>query len=210
MTISLSEAARPLLEPGAFHVAGEIAEDPSIVPKQPGIYGWWFDDALIDRLPMSESLLLAGRRLLYVGIAPNGARRTTGRRTLRDRLKNHCRGPIGSSTLRRTVASLVVPELLDLTVSRTLDGKPMLSSADEARLTDWMSEHLRVAWMVHPQPWELEEALIVEGPRLPLNIMGSRDPFVATLKQLRRGLAGDGAVPLLPACKRSARCQIGD
>ncbi len=137
---------------------------------------------------MTDSLLMAGRWLLYVGIAPNGAKRTTGKRTLRDRLKNHCRGPIGSSTLRRTLASLLTPDLLDLSLGRTASGKHALSAQDEARLTQWMSTHLRVAWLVHPEPWQLEDALIKKGPRLPLNIAGSSDPFVETLKQRRRDL----------------------
>ena len=183
MTYMISDETRPLLQPAQFHVADKIAISPSIVPASPGIYGWWFDEAISD-VPSQESLLVDGRRLLYVGIAPNGARGTSGKRTLRDRLKNHCRGPIAQSTFRRTVVALV-GEQLGLGVYRQPNGKLGLADDGESRLTEWMSTHLRVAWMVHPQPWELEEALITSGPRLPLNIMGSTDEFARILKERR-------------------------
>lgn len=184
MTYMISDEMRPLLQPVQFHVASEIALTPSIVPDKPGIYGWWFDGEMISDVPSHESLLVDGRRLLYVGIAPNGARGTSGMRTLRDRLKNHCRGPIAQSTFRRTVVALV-GEQVGLYVSRQPNGKLALADDGESRLTEWMSTHLRVAWMVHPQPWELEETLITSGPRLPLNIMGSTDGFARILKERR-------------------------
>jgi hypothetical protein len=183
MTYMISDEMRPLLQPAQFHVAREIALTPSIVPDAPGIYGWWFDDAISD-VPSQDSLMVDGRRLLYVGIAPSGARGTSGKRTLRDRLKNHCRGPIAHSTFRRTVVALIGAQL-GLAVYRQPNGKLGLADDGESRLTDWMSTHLRVAWMVQAQPWELEEALIKSGPRLPLNIMGSTDAFARILKERR-------------------------
>jgi hypothetical protein len=191
MTYDLGEISGPLLQPASFHSAAEIARDPKLVPDEPGIYGWWFDDAVSD-VPLMDSLLVDGRRLLYVGIAPSGARGTTGKRTLRDRLKNHCRGPIAHSTLRRTLVSLIGSSLT-LVVHRRPSGKPAMSIEDEHRLTGWMDEHLRVAWMTYPQPWELEAALIKSGPRLPLNISGSSDPFAVLLKQRRAGRHAEAA-----------------
>jgi hypothetical protein len=185
MTYKINEIARPLLQPAEFHSASEIAVNPKIVPHEPGIYGWWFDEAVAD-VPRDESLSMDGRHLLYVGIAPNGARGTTGKRTLRDRLKNHCRGPIAHSTLRRTVVTLMGAQL-ELSVYRQPNGKFALPPDHEQRLTQWMAEHLRVAWMVYAHPWELEDALIRTGPRLPLNIMGSSDPFALELKARRAG-----------------------
>jgi hypothetical protein len=187
MTYMISYDVAPFLQPERFHAADEIALNPAIVPDSPGIYGWWFDDTITD-VPLQDSLLVHGRRLLYVGIAPNGAQRTTGKRTLRDRLKNHCRGRIAQSTLRLTLTSLVGREL-GLVVRRRPSGKTELAPGGEQRLSQWMAEHLRVAWLVHPQPWDLEDALIKSGPRLPLNIMGSTDPFARELKARRVAMA---------------------
>lgn len=181
--------AAPLLAPEAFFRADALAADPRLVPSVPGIYGWWFGEAL-PGVPTDDSLTRDGLRLLYVGIAPSGPRGLESRkvRSLRDRLKNHTRGPIAQSTLRRTLTSLLRGQL-GLTVTRRDDGKFAMPAGDESRLTAWMSEHARVAWMPHANPWEVEEALITTGPRLPLNIRGSADPFRLHLKRLRAGLA---------------------
>jgi hypothetical protein len=189
MTYSLYHQAEGLLCPKQFYIATAIAADPRIVPAEPGIYGWWFDNTL-PIVPMADSIEVDGRRLLYVGICPSGVQRTSGNRTLRHRMKNHCRGPIAQSTLRRTLTSLL-RETLDLTVD-IRGSKKAMPPEDEQRLTAWMSEHARVGWMPHGRPWELENLLIRGGPRLPLNILGSTDPFVSELRALRRKLGSVG------------------
>jgi hypothetical protein len=176
-----------LLAPRAFAMASEIAADPRLVPAVAGIYGWWFEDGALPIVPKQDSLHLDGRRLLYVGIAPS-APSSNGRiskRTLRDRLKNHTRGPVAQSTLRRTLVALL-SETLELSPVLLPSGKLSMSRAEEAALTQWMSDHARVAWMLHPAPWILEHALISGGPRPPLNIRDSLDPFRLELKLLRR------------------------
>jgi len=187
ITYSLS-LARDLVAPPGLYRAVDIAADPKLVPDAPGIYGWWFDDTLIG-VPMGESLELDGRRLLYVGIAPSAPAKSglSSKRTLRDRLKNHTRGPIATSTLRRTLTSLVGSSL-GLSVTRSSNGKLALSRENEQSLTEWMTLHARVAWMVNSRPWEIESALIKSGPRLPLNIKESSDPYRLELRALRRGL----------------------
>jgi hypothetical protein len=187
ITHSLSSAA-DLLAPVTFHTAAEIAADPKLVPDAPGVYGWWFDDTLL-KVPTEDSIENSRRRLLYIGIAPSppSSSGAASKRTLRDRLKNHTRGPIAVSTLRRTLTSLLWRQL-GLAVCRLPSGKLSLPREDERRLTEWMTAHARVAWMVHPRPWEIESALIVGGPRLPLNIRESSDPFRAELQALRRHL----------------------
>ena len=106
MTHSLSVELEVLLYPQERYVPTHLAENPNLVPRAGGIYGWWFDGNL-PVVPRDGVLTDAEWSLLYVGIAPSGAARTSGKRTLRDRLKNHCRGPIRTSTLRRTVSALV-------------------------------------------------------------------------------------------------------
>ncbi|WP_374619534.1 GIY-YIG nuclease family protein [Devosia sp.] len=187
LTHSLS-IAPTLLAPATFYSATAIAADPKLVPDEPGIYGWWFDDATLN-VPDQDSIAVGSRRLLYLGIAPSAPSRSgaASKRTLRDRLKNHTRGPIATSTLRRTLTSLLGGQL-GFGVVRLPSGKLAMSRDDEQRLTGWMTDHARVAWMVHPRPWEIESALIVGGPRLPLNIRESADPFRAELQAMRRRL----------------------
>jgi hypothetical protein len=192
MTYNLSEVARPLLDPEVVHRVSDIIDDPTIVPKLGGLYGWWFDDAL-PSVPRLETLRRDGRCLLYVGIAPNGAKGTTGKRTLRDRLKNHCRGPVASSTVRLTLLTIIGEEL-SISCWRSPKGKVIISKGDEKRLTEWMNAHMRVAWMPHPTPWLVETELLHSGLRLPLNISGSNGEFVTSLKSSRSRLGRQGAV----------------
>ena len=110
-------------------------------------------------------------------------------RTLRSRLKNHCRGPAATSTLRRSLACILQLKL-KLHLSRDSSGKLLV--VQEEALTEWMDDHARVAWVCCEEPWRFEHALIRKAwprkpgwPRLPLNISGSLDPFSSELKQLR-------------------------
>jgi hypothetical protein len=122
----------------------------------------------------------------YVGIAPRkpSAAGSVSGGTLRNRLLNHCRGPLATSTLRRTLAVLLKGELgLDITC--TSAGKLKMPLELETRLTGWMDEHARVVWVVYPEPWEIEDHLIQGTTRLPLNIRGSSDPFAKVLSNLR-------------------------
>ena len=170
-----------LLAPPRLYGVQELRTQPTLIPAERGVYGWWFDRPP-PGAPAEETRLLRGWRLLYVGVA---GRRSGGSRTLRKRLANHLRGPVATSTLRRTLAVLLAEELaLDLT--RTASGKMAIGDGDgEARLTDWMAEHARVAWVVDDEPRAIELAVITQGPRLPLNIEGSTAPFAVTLRERR-------------------------
>ncbi|WP_394855214.1 GIY-YIG nuclease family protein [Rhodococcus aetherivorans] len=86
-------------------------------------------------------------RLLYVGIASNLRRRIIG---------NHLRRS-GSSTLRRTLAGLLLTEQQYRT-ERT--DRVVLVAEDEVRLTAWMHTHLRLSWWEHPNPAAIEPAVI--------------------------------------------------
>jgi hypothetical protein len=185
MTHSIRWLADRLLAPPSLLDPANIRARPQLVPAHPGIYGWWFSGALAD-VPMTDCLRHADYRLLYVGIAPARAPGPDQRRvrTLRDRLKNHARGPIATSTLRRSLAALLRKDL-SLHIRRDARGKLRMSEEHEARLSAWMDAHARVGWVVCPAPWQVEEALLQAGPRLPLNIKGSSDPYRRTLSALR-------------------------
>jgi hypothetical protein len=188
MTHSLSDVeslAAEILNPSRIFALHEIKADPTLVPKERGAYGWWFDTSP-PGVPIEKAQKLKGFHLLYVGIAPSAP---TSKRTLRDRLKNHCRGPIAVSTLRRSLAVLLDREL-QLKVGRQFSGKLYIDQGAEARLTAWMDQHARVCWAITPEPWKLERHLISTGPFLPLNIKGALHPFVPELRRMRSSVKG--------------------
>jgi hypothetical protein len=181
----LSGEAGTFLAQAEFVNAETIRDRPSSVPAEAGIYGWWFDAALEE---ISEGCHSKnGFSLLYVGIAPRTPQKDGVKtRTLRDRLLNHCRGPMATSTLRRTLAALS-KEQERLSIQRATSGKSQMSADDEAKLTRWMAKHARVTWLIAPSPWAIEDELLKHGPRLPLNIRGSSDSYRKELTQLRAG-----------------------
>lgn len=157
-------------ELGRFSVpVGELTER---LPRRPGLYAWWAAPDVLPTLPGPPHPDGADRHLLYVGIATN----------LRTRiLQNHLRRS-GSSTLRRTLAGL----LLDEEGYRTRrTSRVVLVDEDEARLTRWMADRLHVSWAEHPTPRDVETALITTL-RPPLNVEHAdgpaRDVVVAARK----------------------------
>lgn len=187
MAHGLTHQAETFLEQAQFVTADAVRNEPHIIPSEPGIYGWWFDGSFSHLCDGTHAR--DGFHLLYVGIAPSAPpREGVKSRTIRDRLLNHCRGPLATSTLRRTLAALLKSEE-QLAIDRTASGKSQMSGEDEAKLTGWMTQHARITWLTTPQPWKVETELLESGPRLPLNIRGSSDPYRTELRQLRAGSA---------------------
>ncbi|MGW2276904.1 GIY-YIG nuclease family protein [Streptomyces sp. NPDC001770] len=144
---SLSAAPRSL--PGA--VAG--------LPNSAGVYAWWAPPDVLPPFPGPANSEDPGRRLLYLGKAS----------ALRSRIgSNHLRRS-GSSTLRRTLAGLLMASEGYRT---SWTDRVVLVPEDERRLTGWMHEHLSLTWAEHPEPRSLKNELIVRwGP--PLNVRGA-------------------------------------
>ncbi|MBK8084190.1 MAG: hypothetical protein IPK28_10350 [Devosia sp.] len=184
MTYNVYSDAGALLVPSQIYNPAAVAADLSLVPSKPGIYSWWSSTSLPE-LSLDGCHVHDGRRLLYVGICPNGTN-SSSKRTLRNRMKEHCRGPIRRSTLRRALASLLKGEL-GLQVAKGSDGKPLLLGDGEEQLSQWMGDHLRVAWMDHSTPWVLE-AEVIRTIALPLNVMGNSNPNSVLLRQRRAEL----------------------
>jgi hypothetical protein len=185
MTHSLSALAEELLHPEHLYSVGELRNAPTLIPQEAGVYAWWFSK-VPSAVPVETTAIHRSRYLLYVGIAPRkpSAAGSVSGSTLRNRLLNHCRGPLASSTLRRTLAVLLAGEL-DLGVGRTTAGKLKMSPEHETRLSEWMDENARVVWLVNATPWEIEDHVIQGAVRLPLNIRGSSDPFAKVLSNAR-------------------------
>lgn len=141
-------------------------------PAAAGLYAWWAPPTVLPALVGPPHPAVADLRLLYVGIATR----------LRSRLaSNHLRRS-GSSTLRRTLAGL----LLDEQRLRTRwTDRVVLVDEDETRLTDWMSTNLRVSWCGHPAPRDVEGG-IIRVLRPPLNVDHATGPMVEIVKAARR------------------------
>jgi hypothetical protein len=61
-----------------------------------------------------------------------------------------------------------------------------LTTAGEQWLNDWMAENAFVAWMVHPEPWVVEQQML-KLASCPLNLADNEHHgFNATLRELRR------------------------
>ena len=179
-----NDAASHLLNPGDLFTVSDLRNNPKLIPAAGGVYAWWFSK-IPPKVCIDETKIIQGHRLLYVGIAPRKPSPTekAGTRTLRDRLLNHFRGPIGSSTLRRTLATLLASEL-ELRLGSLPSERIGMPAEDETILSKWMNANARLNWVTSDAPWEVEEQLI-KRVRLPLNIKGSSGDFAKILSQLR-------------------------
>jgi hypothetical protein len=154
------------------------------LPKMGGLYAWWIVGAALPGVPANKHPLETDLDLLYVGIAPNGPASSA---TLRSRVVgNHMNGNIAASTLRRTLASLLI-NVLDL--EPTKKGTNVVLPKDQnVRLSTWQKTHLRLTWFATPQPWLLE-ATVISTLRPPLNLEENEThPFYKTLSDARRAL----------------------
>ncbi|MBC8993887.1 GIY-YIG nuclease family protein [Micromonospora chalcea] len=122
-----------------------------------GVYAWWAAPSVFPDLPGLPNENVPSLRLLYLGRATS----------LRGRiLRNHLRRS-GSSTLRRTLAGLLVSEGF----RTTWTDRVVLVPEDEARLTAWMHTHLRLTWAEDAEPATIE-AELVRRLHPPLNVHG--------------------------------------
>ncbi|MFR9801725.1 GIY-YIG nuclease family protein [Pseudonocardia sp. RS010] len=151
------------------------------VPAAPGLYAWWAPPAILPELVGPAHPAEPDLRLLYVGLATK----------LRSRLaSNHLRRS-GSSTLRRTLAGL----LLDEEGYRThWTDRVVLVDEDEARLTGWMGTNLRVSWCEHPTPRDVEGD-IIQTLHPPLNVDHASGPTLQVIKAARRRYYDSAAPP---------------
>lgn len=156
-----------------------------IVPSRPGIYGWYFDSALLSHLPLEEWRGMSEWKILYIGIA--GWKK---KRTLTQRIYGcHINGSADNSTFRKSVGAILATEL-SLCLERSGNSCWTFGSEGEGRLSAWLKEHARVAWIEDSNPSELEKyALSQFGHLLPLNSHGNRDnKYRRKLRELRRNL----------------------
>lgn len=176
-----------LLAPARLWSRAEVLASPSPVPREPGVYAWYFRYIPLG-VPTFDCHRCGDLTLLYIGIAPkappkNGARPSTQR--LVDRVRYHYRGNAEGSTLRLTLGCLL-SESLGIELRRVGSGRRMTFADGESVLSGWMAENAFVTWVVDAAPWVLEKELIT-GLSLPLNLdMNPGHPFSAILRDIRR------------------------
>jgi hypothetical protein len=173
----MDEATHPdaaLLQPEKLWSRHEIMTRPCPIPSAPGIYAWYFSK-VPSGVPIEDCHVFDGLPLLYIGISPkpppvNGAK--PSQQDLRKRLRYHYRGNAAGSTLRLTLGCLLEEELgIELIVAGP-SGR-MTFGIGEARLSEWMGEHTRIAWVDCEDAWVKEKELI-SRLSLPLNLDQNR------------------------------------
>lgn len=119
------------------------------IPAGPGLYAWWGAPDVLPGIVGPAHRSVPGLELLYVGIGSGLRARMVDR---------HVRGGTGASTLRRSLAAL----LLDQEALRTrwTTTRVVLVPEDEKRLTAWIRDHLHVTWCEHPEPGSVEPDVI--------------------------------------------------
>lgn len=176
-----------LIDPARLWYRSEVLGSPSPVPREPGVYAWYFREIPLE-VPTEGCHRVDGSTLLYIGIAPkapprNGTRPSKQR--LFDRVRYHYRGNAEGSTLRLTLGCLLADNL-GIQLRRVGSGKRFTFGGGEHLLSAWMAENALVTWTVDPEPWVLEEQLI-GSLTLPLNLdMNSRHPFFQSLRKIRK------------------------
>lgn len=187
LTHSLWDASRLVHSPDMLLLPGEIMQHLEVTKISHGVYGWWFDEDL-GKVPRDGCLQLDGKHLLYVGIAQPVERKGRHRAAAGNRLwRNHLRGSVRVSTLRLSLAALLV-DRLGLTFFRDARGRVRMAKTDEDKLSTWLDQHAAISIAQHDNPRTLERLLITAGSSLPLNLDRSSHPFRQTLSDMRRSL----------------------
>ena len=189
-----------LLKPKQLWSRHEVLETPSPVPRQPGVYAWYFRETP-PNVPLENCHSYDQHTLLYVGISPkeppkNGS--APSKQKLFDRVRYHYRGNAEGSTLRLTLGCLL-SEKLGIQLRRVGSGKRMTFAQGEHVLSQWMEKNAFVVWVVDSEPWYLEEKIITEIS-LPLNLdMNNKHQFHSSLSQIRKAAKEVArALPIAP------------
>lgn len=177
----LEQSGEELLHLARLYRWSELWNDPSLPPRSPGIYGWFFR-RIPPEVPTESCIVRDGATLLYVGISPANEK---SKGTLRDRLSSHFEGIAEFSTLRTTLGCLLEGELGTI-LRRVGSGRTQTFLEKESALSKWIADNALVAWVEMQNPWVLEDYFL-KTIGLPLNIEGnSAHPFCARLKEIRK------------------------
>lgn len=161
------------------------AEAAKLVAKRPGLYAFYGDGHAWSDLGLTPSF---DDQPLYVGKAEKSLNG-------RDVGTHFATGKTGSSTVRRSLAALLVDRLNLVAVPRNLakpDGSANfgLDSASDERLSDWMEKRLLLATWVRTGDTTLDdvETTVVRQLRPPLNLDKVGEPR-QRLREARKRMA---------------------
>ncbi len=156
-----------------------------LVPKEPGLYAFYGDDRAWAQLRLRPAF---DGQPLYVGKAE---RSLNGR----DVGTHFAVGKTGSSTVRRSLAALLVDELALVAVPRNLakpDGSANfgLGAESEDRLSSWMGQRLSVSTWIKLEGANLDEieTAVVRRLRPALNLDKVGEPRTR-LREARRHMS---------------------
>lgn len=175
-----------LQQPSRLYSGHEVLAEDSEVPKNPGVYAWFFLE-IPPQIPQDqiEKCVSADNYiLLYVGQA--------SKQTLFDRVRYHYRGKAYGSTLRLSLGCLL-SEKLDIKLHCVGGGNCNRFTFNNGEkdgenvLSQWMKENAFVVWIEDSDPRRLEKKIINDNEIfLPLNLGNNRkNLFYKTLSQIR-------------------------
>lgn len=139
----------------------------AFAPRKPGLYAFYGDEVAWKELALAPAF---EDQPLYVGKAEKSLNG-------RDVGTHFATGKTGSSTIRRSLAALLVDDLHLVAVPRNLakpDGSAnfALEGASDQRLSEWMDARLTLATWVKPDGAVLDdiETLVLRHLHPPLNL----------------------------------------
>lgn len=133
------------------------------LPEEPGLYAWWAPATVLPRMS-GRSHCDGSARLLYIGRAER----------LRTRIVGHHLRTSRTSTLRRTLAGLLMDDTGWTTARSGVRRRVVLTRASEAELSAWMARWLTFTACPVSNPDTIEDEVIA---RLvpPLNVAATPD-----------------------------------
>jgi hypothetical protein len=184
-----------LLQPQRKWSRQEVLATPSPVPRQSGIYAWYFRE-IPPHVSVENCHVHGADTLLYIGISPKEPSRNgfaPSKQTLFDRIRYHYRGNAEGSTLRLTLGCLL-SEKLGIQLRRVGSGNRKTFADGEHILSQWLQDNAFVVWVVDPEPWVVEKRVIGEVS-LPLNLdMNKKHPFHTVLSAIRKTAKQSAAI----------------
>lgn len=167
-----------------------VEDAAAAVPAAPGLYGFHGDGPVWRQLGLGSP---PDGRPLYVGKSESSL-------AARDVRTHFAAGRTGSSTLRRTLAALLVDQLGLVACPRN-PAKPGhfpnfgLEPEGDERLSRWMAEHLRLAVWPSPTGVELDdvETAVLQCLTPPLNLSKVVTPWKSMISYARKRMAAGAA-----------------
>ena len=178
---------KQVTKPERLWSRSEVLAQPSPVPREPGLYAWYFK-TIPPIVPTDACISIRGLTLLYCGISPKSPPKDgkkASEQTLWNRIRYHFNGNAEGSTLRLTLGTLLA-KTLGIELRRVGSGKRMTFGDGEEAISRWMDDNAFVIWVVHPRPWELESD-VIRNLSLPLNLDQNKShAFHSVLSQTRQ------------------------